>query len=112
MPFCQGTKHNSWLFPGCYGNKSVVILLMLRGQHGIQCMPCSSRITSKMLPEIHTMEKCDFLKYVINLKYFNSLLSIMGTTPCFAGMFSKADNFCDVLFASLVNIAIPKWGQL
>ena len=39
---------------------------MIRGQHGIQCMPCSSRITSEMLPEIHTMEKFDFHKSVIH----------------------------------------------
>ena len=30
--------------------------------HGIQCMPCFSQIVSEMLPEIHTMEKFDFLK--------------------------------------------------
>ena len=37
---------------------------MIRGEQGIQCMPCSSRIISEMLPEIHTMEKCDFLKSI------------------------------------------------
>ena len=77
MTFCQGTKHNSWLFPSCYGNRLstivgyslvamvtdyVVISLMISGEHGIQCMPCSSQIISDMLPEIHTMEKCDLLK--------------------------------------------------
>ena len=35
-------------------------------KHGIQCMPCSSRIISELLPEIHTMEKCDFFKSVIH----------------------------------------------
>ena len=29
-------------------------------------IPCSSRIISEMLPEIHTMEKCDFLKSSIH----------------------------------------------
>ena len=29
-------------------------------------MPCSSQIVREMLPEIHTMEKCDFLKPIIN----------------------------------------------
>ena len=32
---------------------------------GIQCMPCSARIISEMLPEIHTVEKFDFLKSMI-----------------------------------------------
>ena len=35
-------------------------------EHCIQCMPYSSRIISELLPEIHTMEKCDFLKSVIH----------------------------------------------
>ena len=39
---------------------------MIRGEHGIQCMPCSSQIISEMLPEIHTMEKFDFVKYIIH----------------------------------------------
>ena len=29
---------------------------------------CSSRIISEMLPEIHKMEKCDFLKSIINIQ--------------------------------------------
>ena len=24
MPFCQSSKHNSWLFPSCYGNRSML----------------------------------------------------------------------------------------
>ena len=32
---------------------------MIHGEHGIQCMPCSSLIISEMLPEIHTVEKFD-----------------------------------------------------
>ena len=43
----------------------VAISLMIRGEHGIQSMPCSSRIISEMLPKIHTMEKFDFLKSII-----------------------------------------------
>ena len=39
---------------------------MIREEHGIQCMPCSSRIISEMLPEIHIVEKCDFLKPIIH----------------------------------------------
>ena len=46
---------------------------MNRGEHGIQCMPCSSRIVSEMLLEIHKMEKCHFLKSIkFILKQFNS----------------------------------------
>ena len=28
-------------------------------------MPCSSQIISEMLPELHTIENCDFLKSMI-----------------------------------------------
>ena len=65
MPFCQATKHNSWLFPSCYGDRSVSSL-MIREEYGIQCMPCSSGIISEMQAEIHTMEKFDFLKSIIH----------------------------------------------
>ena len=34
----------------------------MQEEYGLQCMPCSSRIISEMLPDIHTMEKFDFLK--------------------------------------------------
>ena len=36
-----------------WGQVYVVISLMIRGDHDIQCMPCSSRIIKEMLPEIH-----------------------------------------------------------
>ena len=42
-----------------------VISLIIRWEHSIQCMSSSSRIISEMLPEIHTMEKFDFLKSAI-----------------------------------------------
>ena len=38
---------------------------MIRGEHGIQCMPCSSLIVSEMLPEILTSKTCNFLKPII-----------------------------------------------
>ena len=34
-------------------------------EHGIQCMPCSCRIISETLSEIHTLQKFDFLKLII-----------------------------------------------
>ena len=37
-------------------------LTYISREHGIQCMPCSTRILSEILPENHTMEKLDFLK--------------------------------------------------
>ena len=49
-------------------------------------MPCSPRIIGEMLLEIHTMEKCDFLKPI--LKLFTSLLS--ATRVCKVHLFSKA----------------------
>ena len=39
---------------------------MIREEHGIQRIPCSFRIISEMLPEIHTLEKCDFLISIIH----------------------------------------------
>ena len=45
---------------------SKYVLLMIEGEHGnVQCMPCSPQIISEMLSEIHTMEKCIFLKFMI-----------------------------------------------
>ena len=38
-----------------------------------KCMPCSSRIITKMLPEILTIEKCDFLKPIVHSQIINSL---------------------------------------
>ena len=35
-------------------------------EHGIQCMPCFFRIISEILPEIHTIEKFDFLTSIIH----------------------------------------------
>ena len=44
-------------------------------------MPCSSRIISEMLPEIHTMKKFDFLKPINNSQI--TLFSVHhGTTRC------------------------------
>ena len=46
-------------------------------------MPCSSLIISEILPEIHTMEKCYFLKYIIHSQ-FNSVLleeNVLEETP-------------------------------
>ena len=34
-------------------------------EHGEQCIICSSQIISEILPEIHTMEKFEFLKPII-----------------------------------------------
>ena len=41
-------------------------LIMIPGEHGIQCVPCFSGIICEMLSEIHTMEKCDFLRSLIH----------------------------------------------
>ena len=53
MPFRQGTQHNSWIFPSCCGSRSMLSSDLC----GIGV--CSSRIISAVLPEIHTVEKCD-----------------------------------------------------
>ena len=39
-----------------------------------------SRIISEMLPEIHTMEKCDFLKSIINLNQCSRRYRSTGAT--------------------------------
>ena len=41
------------------------ISLIIRVEHGIQCMPCSPRIISEMLPETHAKEVCDFLNPIL-----------------------------------------------
>ena len=46
---------------------------MIRGEHGIQCVSCCNRIIIQMQPEIHTMEKFEFLNFQIDL-IFNYLL--------------------------------------
>ena len=51
---------------------------MIGEKHGIQCMPCFSQIISEMLPENHTMEKCDFIKCIICSQIINSLLSTIA----------------------------------
>ena len=50
---------------------------MIRGEHGIQFMPCSSKIISEVLPKINTMEKCDFVKSLILFQNFNSPFDMM-----------------------------------
>ena len=45
-------------------------------------MPCSSQTISEMLPEIRTAEKYYFLKHIIFLKSFNSVLfSFLPSLP-------------------------------
>ena len=39
---------------------------IIRKEHGIQYMSCYSHIISEIPPEIHTMEKFDFLKSIIH----------------------------------------------
>ena len=34
----------------------------------------------------------------------------MVTPLCFSSIFTKGNNFCDFLFASIDGIALPKWG--
>ena len=46
---------------------------MIEGEHGIQYMPCFSRIISEMLPEIHTTEMCYFLKSIIHFQFTSVL---------------------------------------
>ena len=58
----------------------------LVSEHGKQCMPCSSRIMSKMLPEIHTMEKSDFLKLIIQSQITEfSVISVLRSTESMIG---------------------------
>ena len=43
-------------------------------------MPCSSRTINEMLPEINTVEKCDFLKPITHSKKYDSLLVFFLST--------------------------------
>ena len=49
MSFCQGTKHNSWLFPivAMVLNRSVVISLMIRGQQPDRVAQSEARLTQE-----------------------------------------------------------------
>ena len=43
----------------------------------------------------------------------NQTLKAYGyTPPCFCTIFTKGNNFCDFLAASLGAVALTKWGQL
>ena len=46
-------------------------LTYISREHGIQCMPCSTRIISEILTENHTMEKLDFLKTYFSVVIYN-----------------------------------------
>ena len=71
---------------------------MIRGEHGIQRMPCSSQIISEMLPEIHTIELCDFSQIYNALS--NSLIL------CFIFSLHFADNqFLKTIAAALVDFS-------
>ena len=58
--------HLTYDWRGAWLSNYDVISLKIGEEHGIQCMPCPSKIISEMLPEIHTMEKCYFLKPIIH----------------------------------------------
>ena len=66
MPFCQGTKPNSWLFPSFYGNISMSVshVKSMGSWYTVYVMFLSNN--SALLPEIHTVQKCDFLKYILH----------------------------------------------
>ena len=73
MPFCQGTCTTV-----AYSIAAMVTYLCRhptydsRGAwHTVHAM--FSRIISEMLPEVHTMEKCDFLKSITHSRIINSL---------------------------------------
>ena len=42
--------------------------------YSLQCMPCSYRTINEALPEIHLMEKCDFIQPIIYSHKCYSLL--------------------------------------
>ena len=46
------------------------VYAMLPEEQGIQCMPCSSKIISQLLPEIHTMQNYDFHKPITHSQIF------------------------------------------
>ena len=54
---------------------------IIREEHGIQCMPCSFRIISEMLLEIHTIEKCDVLKSIIRSQIQSTLVISKSKGP-------------------------------
>ena len=63
MSFCLGTCLYSLLFHRFYG--AISLIIRDEHEHGIQYMPSPFRVISEMLPQVHTMENCDFLKPII-----------------------------------------------
>ena len=78
---------------------------MIRGEHDIQCMPCSSRIISEMLPEINTMEKCDFLKSIIHS--YIILFYILHVPVIYVGAFVT----CVFSWGSWITTCLGKSGS-
>ena len=76
---CRRLTYNSW------GLHTV----MIRGEHGIHCMPCSFRIIIEVLPEIDTKGKCDYLESMVHsqiqstLVISTSVISKRKSDPCF-----------------------------
>ena len=55
---------------------------MIRGEHCIRCMLCSSRNVSEVLPKIHTLENFDFFKSIIHTQIL-SVLSCLALCAIF-----------------------------
>ena len=64
MLFCHDSNYNSWYFNNSYGNKSYgkrTYGVTSGAWHTMYAMLRSNDI-SEMISEIHTVERCDFLK--------------------------------------------------
>ena len=74
---------------------------MIRGEHVIQCMPCSSQIISEVLSEFHTMEKCDFLKLIIH----SQIIQFTVISESYkAATHLPVENRTDVVFSTILGI--------
>ena len=82
MPFCQGTMHNV--------GYSLAAMVQDLCRHLTCDLNPLELLKSEMLPEIHTMEKCDYLKSIIHsqiLKFSvridsSGIVSIHQTKAC------------------------------
>ena len=77
------------------------ISITISEMHGIQCVPCSSQIVSEMLPEIHILEKCDFLKPKVHSN--NQELQLCTAHRAWS------DPVIKLLFRSFLVNALPAW---
>ena len=76
-----------------------------------QLVKCKVWNIKKETLNIHSLNVTDYSE-VYSMKTTTAVpnkLKCIGIPPSFSAMFSKDNNFCDFLFTSLDDVALPKW---